>query len=179
MAELTIDLTYATALYEAAKETGKVDTITEEASQVLDIFKQEPDLDAFVKYPGISAGEKKSVLENIFDGRIYDELLNFLCILIDKGRIIHFERIVKTYSKMVEREEGFSYGTVYSVVPLSEDRIAELEAESSKLFRINVKLSNEIDPDLIGGIKLMVEGKLLDASVRKKFDDLGSQINSN
>ena len=41
---------------------------------------------------------------------------------------------------------------------------------------MNVRLTNEIDPKLIGGVKLLVEGKLIDASVRKRFDDLSSQI---
>lgn len=177
MAELTIDLTYGTALFEAARETGKTETITEEISEVLEIFRQERAFHAFVNYPGISADEKKQALEKVFEGKICDELLNFLCILVDKGRTMHFERIVKVYKKLVDKEEGHSYGTVYSVIPLADDRIRELEEEASKLLQANVKLSNEIDPKLIGGIKILVEGKLIDASIRKKFDDLNSQIN--
>ena len=44
------------------------------------------------------------------------------------------------------------------------------------LLKTNVRLTNEIDPKLIGGIKILVEGKIIDASIRKKFDDLESQI---
>ena len=43
MAELTIDLTYGTALFEAAQEAGKKEQIMEEATEVLGILKQEPD----------------------------------------------------------------------------------------------------------------------------------------
>ena len=78
MEELTIDLTYGTALFEAARETGKTDLINEEAGQLIELFGQEPDLHKFVNTPGISAEEKKNVLENVFRGRICDELLNFL-----------------------------------------------------------------------------------------------------
>ena len=42
-----------------------------------------------------------------------------------------------------------------------------------------VRLSIEIDPKLIGGFKILVEGRIIDASIRKKFDDLESQINLN
>ncbi len=177
MAELTIDLTYGTALFEAAKETGKTEIIMEEATEVLEIFRRERDFHAFVSYPGISADEKKQAVEKVFGGRICDELLNFLCILIDKGRTMHFEKIVKVYKKLMDKAEGYSYGTVYSVVPLADDRIGSLEAETSKLLGVNVKLSNEIDPQLMGGVKILIDGKLIDASVRKKFDDLSSQIN--
>ena len=176
MEELTVDLTYGTALFEAACETGKTDLINEEAGQLIELFRQEPDLHKFVNTPGISAEEKKSVLENVFRGRICDELLNFLFILVDKGRMMHFEKMIKTYRKLLDKQEGVSYGTVFSAAPLTDEHIRELEEDASKLFRVNVKLVNEIDPKLIGGVKLLVECKLIDASVRKRFDDLSIQI---
>ncbi|MDO4545458.1 MAG: ATP synthase F1 subunit delta [Bacillota bacterium] len=177
MAELTVDLTYGTALFEAAKETDKKDLILEEATEVLGVFMQEPDLHDFINYPGISAKEKKAVMKEIFSGRICDELLNFIYVLIDKGRTMHMEKIIKVYKHLVDAEEGLSYGTVYSVISLTDDRMKELEEETSKLMKTNVRLTNETDPKLIGGIKILVEGKLIDASVRKKFDDLESQMN--
>ena len=54
--------------------------------------------------------------------------------------------------------------------------MSELEEEVSKLLRKKVRLANELDPKLIGGIKILAEGKLLDLSIRKRFDDLESQI---
>lgn len=177
MEELTIDLTYGTALFEAARETGKAHVIKEEAEELLEIFRREHELHTFINAPGISADEKKQVMEAVFHGRICDELLNFLCILIDKGRTFHLEGIIRAYKKLVNKEEGFSYGTVYSVVPLGDKRIKELEEDTSKLLQTNVKLSNETDPQLIGGIKILVEGRLIDASIKNRFDRLNSQIN--
>ena len=176
MAELTIDLTYGTALYEAACDVGKKDEILEDAEQVLEIIKENPDLHAFMNYPAISAAEKKEAVKNIFEGQVCGEFLNFLYVLIDKGRGAHLEKIVKVYRDLVDKEEGYSYGTVYSVVPLDAGRIKELEEDVSKLLKINVKLTNETDPKLIGGFKILIEGRIIDASLRKKFDDLESQI---
>jgi ATP synthase F1 delta subunit len=90
---------------------------------------------------------------------------------------MNFGRIIKVYKSLVEKEEGVSYGTVYSVVKLSDERIAELEEQTSKLLQMNVKLENELDPSLLAGFKILVEGKIIDASYRKKFDELASQMN--
>lgn len=177
MAELTVDLTYGTALLEAAKDTGKEKLILDEAYQVLELMKTEPDLHAFINYPAISADEKKKTLGEIFEGRICEELMNFLYILVDKRRTMNFERIIKAYRNLLEKEEGVSYGTVYSVVPLSEESLAEIEGQTSRLLKANVKLINETDPKLVAGIKILVEGKIIDASYRKKFDELASQMN--
>ncbi len=177
MAELAVDLTYGTALMEAARELGKEDQILEEAQAVVQLIEDEPDLHQFINYPGVSADEKKEVLKNIFEGKICEELLNFLYILVDKRRTMNFGRIVKVYKSLIEREEGVSYGTVYSVVKLSDERMAELEEQTSKLLQMKVKLDNEIDPNLLAGFKVLVEGKIIDASYRKKFDELASQMN--
>jgi ATP synthase F1 delta subunit len=177
MAELAVDLTYGTALVEAAREVGKENQILEEAQAVVQLIEDEPDLHQFINYPGVSADEKKEVLKNIFEGRICEELLNFLYILVDKRRTMNFGRIIKVYKSLVEREEGVSYGTVYSVVKLSDERMAELEEQTSKLLQMNVKLENELDPSLLAGFKILVEGKIIDASYRKKFDELASQMN--
>ena len=177
MAELTIDRTYGTALFEAAGDLGKKDEILEESIGLLDILESEPDLRNFINYPSISPKEKKDVLGKIFEGKLSEEFLNFLYVLIDKGRTVHLEGILKMYKKLINEEAGFTNGTVYSVIPLGEEKITELEAEVSKLLKTNVRLTNEIDPKLIGGVKILAEGKLLDLSIRKKFDDLESQMN--
>ncbi len=176
MAELTIDLTYGTALFDAARDIGKQEQILEEATEVLGILQQEPDLYAFINYPAISAQEKKAAISNIFKDKICDELLNFIYVLIDKRRTMHFEKMIKVYKKLMDTEEGVSYGTVFSVEPLGSERLAELEADASKLFASNVRLENEIDPKLIGGIKILVDGKMIDVSLRKKFNDLKNSI---
>ena len=177
MAELAVDLTYGTALVEAARELGIENQILEEAQAVAALIEDEPELHQFINYPGVSADEKKEVLKNIFEGRICNELLNFLYILVDKRRTMNFGRLVKVYKSLIEKEEGVSYGTVYSVVKLSDERMAELEEQTSKLLQMKVKLDNELDPSLLAGFKVLVEGKIIDASYRKKFDELASQMN--
>ena len=176
MAELTVDLTYGSALYQAAVETEKVDLILDEAFQVLDIFEREPEFFEFLNYPAISAIEKKDVLKNVFEGKICQELLNLLYVLTDKGRTARYSKIIKAYKDMVDREEGVTYGTVYSVEPLKEAQISRLEEQVSELLQQKTKLENELDPKLIGGIKILVDGRIIDASFRKRLQDLGSQL---
>ena len=133
MAELTVDLTYGTALFEAAGEVGKKEVIMEEAEELLQVLEEEPELKAFMDYPAISAEEKKRVLGNIFEGKLCEELLNFLYILVDKRRTAGLPKMIKVYKRLADREDGVSYGTVYSVIPLSQDRIRELEERIGKL----------------------------------------------
>ena len=176
MAELTVDLTYGSALYQAAVETNKKDLILDEAFQVQDVFENNPDFFEFLNFPGISAIEKKDVLKNVFEGKICQELLNLLYVLTDKGRTARYSKIIKAYKDMVDREEGITYGTVYSVEPLKEAQISKLEEQLTALLQEKTKLKNELDPKLIGGFKILVDGRILDASIRKRLQDLGSKL---
>lgn len=176
MAELAVDLTYGTALIEAARETDQEERILEEGMQIADILKAEPDFRKFISYPGISAEEKKDVIRSVFEGKISTELLHFLYILVDKRRTGRFESIMKVYKKLLEEEEGVLYGTVLSVVGLDDLQLSEIENETSRLLQRKVCLSNEMDPGLLAGFKIFIDGRIIDASYRKKLEELSMSM---
>lgn len=176
MAELTVDLTYGTALYQAAAEINKEKQILEEGRAVAGILKAEPEFEALLRSPAIAAEEKKTALCNVFENRLTQELVNFLCILIDKGRFNHFERIIRVYEKLYDNREGIIKGTIYSVEPLNEGRLAEFEKQTGKLMGGNVSLENRIDKSLIGGVKILVDGKIIDASIRNRLNKIAAEI---
>lgn len=176
MAELTVDLTYGTALIEAAREANLEKQILEEGMQITEILKDEPDFRKFLTYPGIGADEKKDVLDSVFRGRICEELLYFLFVLVDKRRAGRFEGIMKVYKSLLDEEEGVLYGTVLSVVGLDDMRLAEIESEVSRLLRTKVRLTGQTDPGLLAGIKVFIDGKIIDASYRKKLDEISESM---
>lgn len=176
MAELTVDLTYGSALYQAAVERNKVDLILEEANEVLDIFEKEPEFYKFINYPAISAIEKKEVLKKVFEGKICQELLNLLYVLTDKGRTARFSKIIKAYKDMIDHEEGITYGTVYSVEPLTDAQMKKMESQLTDLLKEETRLDNKLDSSLIGGMKVLVDGRIIDASIKKRLQDLSSKL---
>jgi len=97
MAELTVATTYGKALYEAAFDMNKTDIILEEAQELLEIFKENPEFIEFIKTPVISAAEKKETIGKIFSGKICNELLNLLYLLIDKRRGGEFGNIIRRF----------------------------------------------------------------------------------
>lgn len=176
MAELTVEITYGKALFEAATDRNKADVILEELEGIGVIFQENPDFYEFFSTPVISEHEKKLVAEQVFDGRISQESLNFLLILIDKRRMTSFQRIVKEYQKLINQNHGISLGTIFSVEPLTAMQLSSLEEKTAKLLRKKVKLVNKTDAYLLGGIKIFIEGKVIDASIRKQLQNLEGSI---
>lgn len=169
MAELTVAATYAKALLDVAMEIDKVEIVAEELDGLKDIFESEPDFKKLIESPTVSVNDKKNVIETVFEGKMSQELVNFLYVLIDKGRANQIERIIKQYKDEVAAMNHLTNGTIYSVTPLQEDKIAEFEKQVSKLLDKNVKLENQIDTKLIAGVKILVEGKIIDASAKQEL----------
>ncbi|MDR2354846.1 MAG: ATP synthase F1 subunit delta [Clostridiales Family XIII bacterium] len=176
MDALTVATTYGAAMFEVARDLDKIEAMEKDLAALDGIFRDEPDFFNLVCNPGIDAQGKKNAVKAVLEGRVDKELLNFLFILIDKRRIGGFHAIVKAYRAQVNANLGVSIGTAYSAVPLSEDRLKRLETETGKLLQKNVRLDNQIDKEIIGGVRIFVEGKLIDASVRTRLDSLKDRL---
>ena len=177
MAELTIDKVYAKALYQVAQEMKIEEKVVAEAKEIGAIMKREPDLKRFMDSPIISVAEKKQVLGTIFQDQICEELMNFLYVLVDKGRTGHFEKILGRLIRISMEEEGVSAGVIYSTQLLSNVQIEGFEAQTGKLLQKKVHLENHIDTSLVGGVKILIEGKIIDASFRKQLDSFRDALN--
>ncbi|WP_027400453.1 ATP synthase F1 subunit delta [Anaerovorax odorimutans] len=176
MAELTVDLTYGQALLEAAIDVNKTEKILEEGKELSALFQREPEFFEFINTPVISAAEKKEVIDILLKDKITTEMLNFIYVLIDKRRTRHFSKIINRYQHLIEEQNGFSYGIIFSVKPLTEEQLKVFEEKTSKLLRKNVKLENKIDTKIIGGIRIYIEGKVIDATIKKRLDNLKESL---
>jgi ATP synthase F1 delta subunit len=176
MEALSIGTTYGTALFEAACDRDKTELINEELLALEGVFDSEPQFYALLCSPGLGAGSKKAMITEIFKGKLSEELVNFLYVLIDKRRVGQCHVIAKAYRKLHNEKLGVSKGTIYSAVPLEGDRLERMEKETGRLLRKNVKLENRVDGKLIGGVRIYIEGKLIDASIRTRLDSMKEQM---
>ena len=176
MAELTVDMTYAEALYQAAKENGKTEQVMEDCRGFLDVLKTDDEFNRFLLSPAISQSDKIEVIQKILTGRSTDLFKNFLCVLVEKHRVNEYARIVRAYQKLFEEKEGVVDGVIYSVLPLAADKIKAFEEETSKLLGENIELENLTDPSLIGGVRIMVDGRIIDASIKSRINKLAQEI---
>jgi len=176
METLTIELTYGQALFDAAKERNMTGVISEEYKAVGEVFSDHPSLKKLFIVPTLSAPVKKAVAKTVFEGRISHEMLNFICILIDKGRVGIWDRIEKQYEKLVLESEGVTKGILYTIVPVDPERLSALEEKAGAALGKNVRLENRIDKSIIGGTVIYVDGKLIDASVRMRLENMKQRI---
>ena len=114
--------TYAAALFEVAKERGKLDAIREQLGQFVDVLAGDRDLQVFFFSPYFSSGEKRDGLERAVSGA-ERELINFLELLIDKHRMPVIFRL--------------------------RTRFDELWAKENRLLEVRLTSAVELDPNVV------------------------------
>lgn len=167
---------YAKALYEIAIEREMVDLLEDELKSVASIVEDSPEFKKFLYHPQITADEKKELLERLLKGQISEVIRNFLALLIDHRREVFLKDIATEYVAMANKARNIVEVQVASAVELSKDEKSKLEALLARLTKKKVKTLYEVDPSLIGGVKVRMGDRVIDGSVKNRLSTLKEQL---
>ncbi len=167
---------YADALFGVAKDFDKVEEYFEEVKTLHGIFETEKKFAVMLETPQISTGEKKKILDDVFRGKISNEILDFMKILVDKRRIEFFLKICEEFENLCMKHFGIVTAKVYTAYELSSSESRKLKAKLEEVTGSNINIVNEIDELLIGGVKVVIEGKVIDQTALNKLNQLGVSL---
>ena len=174
-----VSKTYGEALYEVAVEAGenKTGELMEEIQALRQILAQNPEFDDLMNHPGVPKQEKLQVAENVFRGRISEELVNFLKIIVSKERYADLDDIFDYYIDKVKEEKKIGHAKVTSAVELSA---VQKKAVEARLLETSGYLTMEmeyiVDPAIMGGMVIRIGDRVVDSSIRTKLDGLTKQL---
>ena len=167
---------YADALFQLSEEENVSKDIYSELRDVVDIVKNNKDLDNVLKSPLVSKAEKIDLIEKIFSDKINRNLKNFLKILVEKGRISSLKSIELTFKQLLNDKNNIIEGTVISAIPMSDDKVKQLEENLSKKYNKNVTLENKVDETILGGVIVRLGNTQIDGSVKSRLDNIKDQL---
>lgn len=167
---------YAEALFDVAIELDKLEQFKDEILFISQVFQKEPKLNIIIQHPKISKAEKKDIINSIFKGRVSQEILNLMYIVIDKERERDIQDISDEYINLFNEKYGIVDAQAITAIPMTEDEKLALSQKLSKKFNKKVNLTNIVDKDIIGGILVKVQDKVIDESIRKQLDMLQEDL---
>jgi len=166
-----VDRVYASALFEAAREQGRLEPVRDELRQVVAAEAEVPELRELLRNPQLDPRARASALEDVLSGG--EELLrNFLLVLADKGRTGSLEEIAREFERLIAEHEGIVHAELTTAVELSDEEAQTLLRQIEQASGRKVEATRSVDPELIGGIVLQVGSHRLDASVRGRLERL-------
>ena len=141
---------YAEALFQLSEEENISKEIYSELHDVVQLVKENKDLDNVFKSPLVAKNEKIDLIEALFNEKINNNLKNFLKILVEKGRISSLQSIELTFK--------------------------ELEETLSKKYNKNITLENKVDKSILGGVLVRLGNIQIDGSVKTRLDNIKDQL---
>lgn len=167
---------YAEALFQLSEDENITKEIYSELHNVVDVVKNNKDLNNVLKSPLVAKIEKVQLIEALFNNKINNNLKNFLKILVEKGRISSLKSIELTFKQLLNDKNNIIEGTVISAIPLTDKKVKELEEKLSKKYNKNVTLENKVDEDILGGVLVRLGNTQIDGSVKTRLDNIKDQL---
>jgi F-type H+-transporting ATPase subunit delta len=166
---------YAEALFDVAKDKGKLDAIRDELGQFTDAVDGNRELQVFLFSPYFSSAEKVAGLKRAVSGAD-TELINFLELLVEKQRMTELFRIRRHLDELWKEENRRIEVTVTSAVELAPAVVEKVGEEIERQTGQKVELASRVDGEILGGIVLQVGNKVLDASIRSRLEKLRKSV---
>ena len=161
---------YAQALFSLAQEQKIQDTILMDCKFVLSEFNQTEELFKLIKNPTIKKDFKKRLFEKIFSNKIEKVTMNFIGLLLKKGRESLLPMILENYNLLYNKEKNIILAEVVSSKPLDEDLINRIKDKLRGLGRVTLK--EKLDPKILGGFIIKIGDLQYDASVKKQINNV-------
>ena len=167
---------YAEALFQLSEEENITKEIYNELHDVVEVIKNNKELDNVLKSPLVAKNEKTQLIEALFNNKINNDLKNFLKILVEKGRISSLKSIELTFKELLNDKHNIIEVTVISAIALTEKQVKELEEKLSKKYNKNVTLENEVDQSILGGVLVRLGNTQIDGSVKTRLNNIKDQL---
>jgi F-type H+-transporting ATPase subunit delta len=166
---------YANALFEAAKEHGKLELVRDELHDFAEAAEQVPQLRAVIDDPELDSRVKREALASVLAEA--DELVrNFVLLVVEKGRAHELDGMLLEFDALVAAEEGILDVELTTAVELTDDEATRILGQIEEVSGRRLRASRKVEPNLIGGFVLQAGSYRADASVRGRLERLRREL---
>jgi len=167
---------YSKALFDIAIEKNAVAEFKSAAADVLAALKQDKDVVAMINHPGIPLDKKINAFQAAFLGKIPEDFVGLFALMLKRGReddiegvLLHFDELYKEYSNL-------GTAILYSSELLSVDKINEIAQILSSKTGKSIQIEQIIEPSLIAGFRVELDGFVFDASIKHQMSQMKKQL---
>lgn len=176
-----VEGTYASALYSASVQDSSVEKSFQGLSKVNELIEQDSKVKSILANPALSRDDRVSVAQIIASNLKLDKTLgNFLSVLAENNRLSEVQPIYQQFATLNDAYEGVVEAKVTSAKPLDSKILRRLQSAISKSSFVGegktLKLTNEVSPDILGGLVVEVGERTADLSVSARLNKLNTTL---
>jgi len=171
---------YAKSLIDLAIEKNKLEETNSDVRLLKAIITANPDFGKILQSPIINSDKKEKIINSIINGRIGELTSKFIWLLIRKNRESHLPEILVTFIQQYNELKNIQHVKLTTAIPIDAATEQAITSKVVNQLKLNgIELETKVDEDLVGGFKLEVGGRLVDASIRSDLNNLKRQFLDN
>lgn len=168
----TVAKRYGRALFELAEEEQVLESVFQDVLTLREIDHLVPELGLILSNPNLATGEKQQLLDLLLQ-EMEEITRNTVLVIADNHRILELSLIIDAFEHEYYETKKILKATVTSVVPLSKKQKEQLSIKLKHQFNYEaVKLSERIDPRILGGVILETKNQMMDGSVKTRLETI-------
>lgn len=168
----TLAQRYSVALYALAHNTGEAGQQLRELEVVTGLLAEHRNLRQALESPTIPREVKKSIVGSLLSGRVSGRTLQFVRLVVDKGREKLIADIVACFRKQLKEQEGIIDAKVEVAAELEPALEALVKMRLLEITGKKVQMEVVVRPELVGGAVITLGDHLYDGSVRYHLDEI-------
>ena len=167
---------YSDALLKIGISQNDTEKLYSQLGDVVYIVNNSDDLKQFLQNPLISPNDKKEIIYKIF-GKDFDlQIINLLNLLADNKRFKLLETVYYCYEKDYEEFHEISRIEIISAVEMNKESKTRLNKTLKAKLGKNIIPEYKIDTDILGGLIIKIQDKIIDLSLNKRIEDMEKQL---
>ena len=172
-----VEKRYAEALLNLSVSRNDIEAYRSELGSFLEVYNGNDDLRRILLNDTIEGSIKVDILQNVLGGRLGPEILNFLKLLVEKQRIKHLPGIYTEFNALADKKTNTIKIEIYSAFPLDELQIEGIKEKYRQIYGTDsARALVTTDRSLIGGIKVKIGDRVVDATLKSRLEELKKVI---
>jgi F-type H+-transporting ATPase subunit delta len=167
---------YALALYAIATESKSETKFHKDARTIVNGLKDEPEFINILTSTKLTKEKRVDIVKATFTKKVNKDFVNAMCLMVENNQfniaLNNFVELNKMFNKLFNIIEG----QVITTEKLSKDKISKLEKAMEKKTKKSVELTNIIDAEIIGGIKVVLNDKVYDSTIKGQLEDMKNTL---
>ncbi|MEU9398174.1 F0F1 ATP synthase subunit delta [Streptomyces sp. SID4985] len=162
----------------AAEKDGTLDDVEDELFRFGRIVASDTALRAALTDRAASASAKAELLRRLLGGRAKPVTERLVTRLVTAPRGRSLEAGLESLSKLAAERRDRLVATVTSAVPLSDAQKRRLGDALAKLYGRRMHLNLDVDPDVVGGLRVQVGDEVINGAIADRLEDAGRRMAS-
>ena len=167
---------YGGSLYELAQEEHLEEEILSEMKEIRALFRENPEYPRLLSEPSIPRKERIGLIDAAFGSQAEPYLVNFIKLLCEKNLLREFGGCQEAFQRRYFAAHNIAEAVVTSAASLSKEQEELLKKKLETMSGKTVVMELKTDPSVLAGVRVELDGKLFDGTVKGRLAELSRRI---